>query len=83
MSNPNYVTKPSIAEVRTPTPEASPRIQAYAIADAAHQGQLEVGQTTRDVKRRVAEQLKTAAIQNFTVELNKPAERDDGKYGAD
>ncbi|MBV5297570.1 MAG: hypothetical protein JZU64_05370 [Rhodoferax sp.] len=56
----------SIEEVLTPKPEARPRIyaSAYAIADAAHHGQLKVGQTTRDVKRRVAEQLKTAAIRD-------------------
>ena len=43
------MNKPSIDEVLTPKPEARPRIYAYAIADAAHHGQLKVGQTTRDV----------------------------------
>lgn len=76
-------TKPSIDEVLTPKPEARPRIYAYAIADAAHQGQLKVGQTTRNVKQRVAEQLKTAAIQNFTIELDEAAERDDGSLFTD
>ncbi|HEX3666024.1 MAG TPA: DEAD/DEAH box helicase family protein [Rhizomicrobium sp.] len=37
-----------------------------------------MGQTTRDVKRRVSEQLKTAAIRNFRIELDESAERDDG-----
>lgn len=83
MSTPHFVNKPSIEEVLTPKPEARPRIYAYAIADAAHQGQLKVGQTTRDVKRRVAEQLKTAAIQNFTIELDESAERDDGSIFTD
>jgi uncharacterized protein YceH (UPF0502 family) len=46
--------------------------------DAAHKGLLKVGQTTRDVKQRVAEQLKTAAIKNYTIELDESAERDDG-----
>ena len=78
-----FVRKPSIDEVLTPKPEARPRIYAYSIADAAHHGQLKVGQTTRDVKRRVAEQLKTAAIQNFTIELDGPAERDDGSIFTD
>ena len=73
----------SIEEILTPKPEAHPRIYAYAIADAAHHGQLKVGQTTRDVKRRVAEQLKTAAIQNFSVELDEGAERDDGSIFTD
>ena len=77
------MNKPSIDEVLTPKPEARPRIYAYAIADAAHHGQLKVGQTTRDVKRRVAEQLKTAAIHNFTIELDEPAERDDGSIFTD
>lgn len=77
------MSKPSIDEVLTPKPEARPRIYAYAIADAAHHGQLKVGQTTRHVKQRVAEQLKTAAIQNFTIELDEPAERDDGSLFTD
>jgi hypothetical protein len=76
------MSKP-IEEILTPKPEARPRIYAYAIADAAHHGQLKVGQTTRDVKRRVAEQLKTAAIQNFTIELDEAAERDDGSIFTD
>jgi hypothetical protein len=77
------MSKPSIEEILTPKPEAHPRIYAYAIADAAHHGQLKVGQTTRDVKRRVAEQIKTAAIQNFSIELDEPAERDDGSIFSD
>ena len=77
------MNKPTIDEVLTPKPVARPRIYAYAIADAAHHGQLKVGQTTRDVKQRVAEQLKTAAIQNFTIELDEPAERDDGSIFTD
>ncbi len=77
------MNKPTIEEVLTPKPEARPRIYAYAIADAAHHGQLKVGQTTRNVKQRVGEQLKTAAIQNFTIELDAPAERDDGTIFTD
>ncbi|WP_423803840.1 GIY-YIG nuclease family protein [Paremcibacter congregatus] len=72
------VNRPSIEEILTPKPEARPRIYAYAIADDAHAGMLKVGQTARDVKRRVAEQLKTAAITNYTIELDVCAERDDG-----
>lgn len=77
------MNKPSIDEVLPPKPVARPRIYAYAIADAAHQGQLKVGQTTRPVKQRVAEQLKTAAIHNFSIELDEPAERDDGSIVTD
>ena len=77
------MSKPTIEEILPPKPEANPRIYAYAIADAAHHGLLKVGQTTRDVKRRVAEQLKTAAIQNFTIELDEAAERDDASIFTD
>jgi hypothetical protein len=68
----------TIEEILAPKPEARPRIYAYSIDDKAHKGLLKVGQTTRDVKRRVAEQLKTAAIKNYRIELDELAERDDG-----
>ena len=71
------MTKP-IEEILAPKPAARLRIYAYSIADEAHKGLLKVGQTTREVKRRVAEQLKTAAIRNYTIVLDEPAERDDG-----
>lgn len=67
----------TIEEILAPKPEARPRIYAYSIADDAHTGLLKVGQSTRDVKQRVAEQLKTAAIKNYTIELDESAERDD------
>jgi hypothetical protein len=54
----------SIEEILAARPSARPRIYAYSIADAAHTGLLKVGQSTRDVNQRVAEQLKTAAIKN-------------------
>lgn len=73
----------TIDEVLPPKPKARPRIYAYSIADAAHYGQLKVGQTTRNVRQRVAEQLQTAAIQNFRIELDEPAERDDGSVFSD
>ncbi len=72
------MSKPSIDEILAPKPEARPRIYAYSIADTAHTGLLKVGQTTRDVKQRVAEQLKTAAIKNYRIELDESAECDDG-----
>ena len=77
------MSKPSVDEILAPKPEARPRIYAYAIDDAAHQGQLKIGQTTRNVKQRVAEQLKTAAITNFAILLDEPAERDDGSIFTD
>lgn len=70
--------KPSIEEILTPKPQARLRIYAYAIDADSHAGLLKVGQTTRDVKQRVAEQLKTAAITNYSIELDECAERDDG-----
>lgn len=72
------MSRPTIEAILAPKPVARPRIYAYSIADAAHTGLLKVGQTTRDVKQRVAEQLKTAAIKNYTIELDEPGERDDG-----
>jgi len=48
-----------------------------------HAGLLKVGQTTRSVKKRVAEQLKTAAIKNYTIELIETAACEDGKFISD
>lgn len=64
-------------------PEARLRIYAYSIEDQAHAGKLKIGQTTQDVKTRVAQQLKTAAIKNYTIQLNESAERDDGSNFSD
>lgn len=75
--------KPTIDEILTAKPEARPRIYAYSIADAAHEGLLKIGQTTRDVKRRVSEQLKTAAIKNYEILLDEPGMRDDGSVITD
>ena len=73
----------AIDELLTPKPEARPRIYAYSIDDKAHEGLLKVGQTTRNVRQRVGEQLKTAAIKNFRIELDERAERDDGAIFTD
>jgi hypothetical protein len=73
----------TIEEILAPKPEARPRIYAYSIDDKAHAGLLKVGQTTRDVKQRVAEQLKIAVIKNFRIELDECAERDDGTIFSD
>ncbi len=73
----------TISEILAPKPEVRPRIYAYSIEDKAHAGLLKVGQTAREVKRRVAEQLKTAAIQNYTIELDESAERNDGTIFTD
>src|SRR3990167_9772286 len=72
-----------IEEVLAPKPEARPRIYAYSINDEGHASLLKVGQTTRDVKQRVAEQLKTAAIKNYVIEVNESADRYDGGMFSD
>jgi hypothetical protein len=77
------MSKPAIEVVLPPRPEARPRIYAYSIADAAHKGLLKVGQTTRDVKQRIAEQVKTAAIKNYKIVLDESAVRDDGSIFSD
>ena len=77
------MTKPSIEEILAPRQSAWPRIYAYSIADPEHAGLLKVGQTTRDVRQRVSEQLKTAHITNFTIELEELAVRDDGSQFSD
>ena len=73
----------TIEEILAPKPEARPRIYAYSIDDPAHKGLLKVGQTTRDVKQRIVEQVKTAAIKNYRIELDVSASRDDGTIFSD
>lgn len=77
------MNKPSIEDILVPKPEARPRIYAYSIDARTHKGLLKIGQTTRPVKQRVGEQLKTAAITNFTIELDEAAEADDGSIITD
>lgn len=76
-------SKQKIEEVLTPKPEVDPRVYAYTINDKAHKGLLKIGQTTRDVKTRVAEQLRTAAIKNYHILVNESAERSDGTFFSD
>ena len=73
----------TIDDILAPKPKARPRIYAYLIDDEPHRGLLKIGQTTREVKQRIADQLKTAAIKNFTIELDESAERDDGTVFTD
>ncbi|BDV43398.1 type III restriction endonuclease [Geotalea uraniireducens] len=73
----------TIEEILAPKPVARPRIYAYSIDDPAHNGLLKVGQTTRDVKQRITEQVKTAAIKNYKIELDESAARDDGTIFSD
>ncbi len=67
-----------IEELLPERPHSRLRIYAYSIDDAAHAGLLKVGHTTQDVKTRVAQQLKTAAIENYEIVLDEPADRQDG-----
>ena len=73
----------TIEEILIPKPVARPRVYAYSIDDKAHKGLLKIGQTARKVRQRVAEQLKTAAIKNYKIELDESAERDDGTIFSD
>jgi len=73
----------SIEELLPAKPEARLRIYAYCIDDEAHAGRLKIGQTTQDVKTRVGQQLKTAAIKNFRIVLDESAEFDNGSIVTD
>ena len=73
----------TIDQILALKPKARPRIYAYSIDDDAHAGLLKVGQSTRDVKQRIAEQLKTADIRNYRIEIDESAERDDGTIFSD
>lgn len=69
------MSKP-IEEILAPKPEARLRLYAYTIDASTHEGLIKVGQTTRDVKKRIQEQTQTVGIEP-TIHLNLPAERDD------
>lgn len=77
------MNRQSIDEILAPKPQLRPRIYAYSIDDQSHAGLLKIGQTTRDVKQRVQEQLKTAAIKGYKIELDESAEREDGSVFSD
>lgn len=71
-----------IEEILPPRPEVNPRLYAYSIDTPSHAGLLKIGQTTRDVKQRIAEQTKTAGIA-ARIEIDEPATRDDGSIISD
>jgi len=75
------LSKP-IEDVLPLRPEVSPRLYAYSIDAPSHAGLLKIGQTTRDVKQRIAEQTKTAGI-GTRIELDEPATREDGTIISD
>ncbi|WP_298329746.1 GIY-YIG nuclease family protein [Asticcacaulis sp.] len=69
--------KPTIEQILAPKPQVNPRLYAYTIEADSHKGLLKIGQTTRAVQTRIAEQVKTAGITPL-IELDEPAARDDG-----
>lgn len=68
----------TIDELLPAKPTGQLRIYAYSIHDSNHAGWLKIGQTTQNVKTRVAQQLKTAAVTNYSIELDESGLRDDG-----
>lgn len=70
------MTRP-IEDLLPAKPESRLRIYAYSIADEAHSGLLKVGQTAQAVKKRIDQQVKTAAVA-VTIEVDEPADRSDG-----
>jgi len=73
----------SLEELLPEKPEARLRIYAYSIEDADHADMLKIGQTTQDVPIRVAQQVKTALVKNYTIHIDESAERDDGTTFSD
>ena len=71
-----------VDDLLPPRQEVTPRLYAYAIDAPTHAGLLKIGQTTRDVAQRIAEQTKTAGIVP-RIELNELATRDDGSRISD
>lgn len=59
------------------------RIYAYSIDDADHAGRLKVGQTVQGAKTRILQQVRTAAVKNWKIEVDESAERDDGSFFRD
>jgi hypothetical protein len=67
----------SIEELLPPRPNARLKLYCYVIDIPDHEGLIKVGQTTRDVKKRIEEQTKTAGIKP-TILLDEFGEREDG-----
>ena len=60
----------------------NPKIYAYSIEGKSHRGQLKIGQTSRRVKERIEEQVKTAAI-SYRIEVEESAACRDGSIMTD
>ena len=76
------MTKP-LSELLPLKPEGRLRIYAYSIEDSNHEGMLKIGQTTRSVKSRIEQQLKTALVKHYTIHIDEPADRADGTTFSD
>ena len=76
------MTKP-IEDLLPAKPEGRLRIYAYSIQDANHEGMLKIGQTTKSVKSRIEQQLKTALVKHYTIHVDEAAERSDGSTFSD
>ena len=64
-------------------PKVIPRIYAYRLPGVKeHEGELKIGYTTRSVKERVEEQLKTANLR-YEIVLDESAMREDGSVFTD
>ncbi len=72
-----------VSELLPLKPDARLRIYAYSISDLAHAGMLKIGQTTQDVKVRVKQQVQTALVTDFTIQVDESAERADGSTFSD
>jgi hypothetical protein len=67
----------------SPRPSINPTIYAYELVNVAtHTGLLKIGYTNRDVKKRLKEQLGTAAIQ-YRIVLEESAMKSDGSSFTD
>ena len=73
----------SLDELLPDRVEARLRIYSYSIQDETHDGLVKVGQNTQGVKKRVSQQLKTAGIKNYKIEVDESAERPDGSVFTD
>jgi hypothetical protein len=66
-----------------PRPSANPTIYAYELVGVStHESLLKIGFTDRDAKTRVAEQLKTSAV-NYKIVFEESAMRNDGSSFTD
>lgn len=72
-------TAKSLADLFPEKPAGEPRLYAYVLPKSSqHVGLLKIGQTTRDVKTRVQEQIGATGVE-FVIHLDEPALDVDGQ----